>query len=109
MNRLWPYRIVITTRHAGRRVFYAFRIRLEGGMIEADGTFHGEGQAPIHVSIPMTSVSYIEEARRPAVQRGWVRPRLLGHHAEKAQAASHSCLTQRFRRGQWRPKARGGA
>lgn len=108
MSRLWPYRIVTTTVGGGRRVFYASRIRLGAGMIEADGAFHGGDQAPIHVSIPMTSVNYIEEARRPAVKRGWVRPRLLGDNAERDQAGLSSSSARRFRKARFRPEARDG-
>jgi hypothetical protein len=72
-----PFRVVTRTPAGGRRVFLAAHVRMADGWVEAMGAFVGDGRDPMHVSIPMWTVEYIEESGEPMVRRGWVRPRLM--------------------------------
>ena len=71
-----PYRIVARSSTGDRRVFYARKLRLLDGWVEADGSFRGATRPRLKIRLPMTSVLYIEETSRGPLRHGWVKPRL---------------------------------
>jgi hypothetical protein len=71
------FRVVTRTREGRRRVFWALDVRYRGHWVEARGRFEGDGRPAMRVMLPLWTVEYVEEAGRPPVKRGWVRPRVV--------------------------------
>ncbi len=104
-----PYRIVARSSTGDRRVFYARKLRLLDGWVEADGSFRGATRPRLKIRLPMTSVLYIEETSPGPLRHGWVKPRLdagtprpvfaraLGHRPA-ARRRWHQRTRRRFRR-----------
>ena len=74
-GELLPYRIVARSSTGDRRVFFASKLRLLDGWVEAEGSFRGATRPRLHIRLPMTSVLYIEETSPGPVRHGWVVPR----------------------------------
>lgn len=81
-----PYRIVARSSTGDRRVFYARKLRLLDGWVEAEGSFRGATRPRLKIRLPMTSVLYIEETSPGPLRHGWVKPRLKSneHGSEPA-------------------------
>ena len=75
-GELLPYRIVARSSTGDRRVFFASKLRLLDGWVEAEGSFRGATRPRLHIRLPMTSVLYIEETSPGPVRHGWVVPRV---------------------------------
>ncbi len=71
-----PYRIVARSSTGDRRVFWARKLRLLDGWVEAEGSFRGATRLRLKIRLPMTSVLYIEETSPGPLRHGWVKPRV---------------------------------
>lgn len=97
-GELLPYRIVARSSTGDRRVFFASKLRLLDGWVEAEGSFRGATRPRLHLRLPMTSVLYIEETSPGPLRHGWVVPRVTADGAPAAAPPAPAPRTRRYRR-----------
>lgn len=101
-GEMLPYRIVARSSTGDRRVFYARKLRLLDGWVEAEGSFRGATRPRLTIRLPMTSVLYIEETSPGPLRHGWVKPRLdtqePGPEPEPTQVTRRRPPARRLRR-----------